>query len=644
MYDSRPLDILPGIFKEASGYASQGRYVDGSNVRFWKGFPERIGGAQRVTDDRCVRPPRSARAWRTLNGSLMVAFAHARGVQLLRSSSLTDISPTGTSGYATLTIGVGAITGGPYQTGETVTTAAGATGTLVQASAVSPLYVSGDNGTMKIAFSAMSGTFLVGEPVTATGGGTARVLLGGSSSPIYVYDDTGTFTGTLTGSVSGATGTISAATTLWTGTITGGTSGATSTISSVAETNPVDSGATVLYGSGLYGSSVWGGVESLFSSVTHAMTWTMATWGEDLIACPRGGKIYALDSSAHIVTPTVNLALISGAPSNALGIFVSNANRTLIAYGAHDGSADDPLNVRWCDEEDYTTWTASASNTAGSLRCEDGSVIIGAMDAKDSHLISTDTAVYDFRYIGLPYVFSMEKIASGSTLIGPHASAEQDGITYWMGRDGFYVYDGSVSPLPCDVHQYIFSNLNAVQAFKVVCGSLRAYNEIWWFYASAGASEVDSYVCYNTVEKCWHIGSKARTSWIDSNVVFSYPTATKSTGIINVEEYGTTDNGARISYSLSTSDIEVNDGSIFLHARKLIPNYDRITGSHSVSIEARDWPARAATTKGPFTVSSTTENISVRARGRMLRFLFSGTDDFRMGRWRHKITGHGSHP
>lgn len=641
MYDARPLDIIPGIFKEASGYAAQGRFVDGDNVRFWKGFAERIGGNSRVSTDHNFRPPRTSLAWRALDGTLLAAFAHARGVQILRGSSLTDVTPTT---YSTLTLTVGAITGGPYTLGETVTAAGGGSGTVTAAAAATPVYIASDNGTMVLSLTSFVGSFYLGEAVTATGGGTARAVAGGSPGTFYIYGHTGTFSGTLTGSASGATATISSATDLWTGTLTGGTSGATSTLSAASETNPVNSGATVAWGESTWGSSVWGGTDSLYSSVTNAMTWTLATWGEDLVACPRGGAIYALDASTFIATPTTNLSAISGAPSNALGIFMNDANRTLVAYGAHDGSADDPLNIRWCDEEDYTTWTASSANTAGALRCEDGSLIIGRMQARDAHLISTDTAIYEFRYIGLPYVFSLRKIATGSTLLGANASAEQDGVTFWMGRDGFYYYDGTVNPLPCDVHQYVFGRLNAVQAFKVTCGSLRAYNEVWWFYASVDATEIDSYVCYNTVEKSWSIGSKSRTSWLDSNVVFSYPTTTKSDGSIHVDEYGTTDNGTAFDYALSTGDIEVDDGSVFLHTRKLIPNYDRIEGGHTVTIEARDWPARAATSKGPYAISSTTENISVRARGRTLRFVFEGSDDFRMGRWRYRITGHGRKP
>jgi hypothetical protein len=210
-----------------------------------------------------------------------------------------------------------------------------------------------------------------------------------------------------------------------------------------------------------------------------------------------------------------------------------------------------------------------------------------------------------------------------------------------MGKDGFYLYDGSVQPLPCDVHQYVFSRLNTVQGHKIYCETIRAYNEIWWFYVSADSVEVDSYVCYNATERVWSIGSKARTTFIDSNVTVSYPVGFEAEGLINAEEYGTSDNGDPLEYSLLSSDLEVDDGTVFLHSRMLIPNYDRISGTHSVTIQTRGWPNRSSTTKGPYSIDSTTEKISVRARGRALRLLFEGTDDFRLGRWRFRITGHG---
>jgi hypothetical protein len=645
VYEAKPLDILPGLFMEASDYASQGRYVDGDNVRFWKGYPERIGGNTRLSSSTVYRPPRGAVAWRTLDNTQMIGFGHAMGVSLLQGGNLYDVSPVGDKGFTTLTVSASTFSG-TFTTGETVTTTNGATGKLTAAASASQLLVSGHNGTHKLAMSSMSGTFVIGEPITAADGSTARVMLGGSVSPIYIYDVVGSFVGAVTGSNSAATGTATALTILWTGTITGGSSGKTATITGYADAGRKDSGSTFAFGGSVFGHNVWGGSASLFATTSDATTWTFAQWGEDMIACPRGGRIYSFDASAWEGDTTTNFVVITNAPQDALGVVMNQANRTLIAYGAYDqvNSVEDQLNIAWCDAEDFTTWTATAATTAGAIRCESGSTIVGMIPARDGWLVSTDTAIYTFRYIGLPFVFGLVQVATGPTMIGPHAGCEQDGISYWMGADGFYQYDGAVLPLACDLHEYTFGRLNTVQSHKVFASTLRAFNEIWWFYASTNSTEIDSYVVFNTLEKIWSKGTKIRTSFLDTNVVISFPVGVKVDGSIHAEEYGTTDNGSSISYSLRTSKLEIDDGSVFLHVRKLIPDFARITGTHTMTIENYGWPARTPTTKGPYSVTSSTEQISVRARGRAMSFLLEGSDDFRLGRWRYRVTGHGEHP
>jgi hypothetical protein len=645
VYQANPIDILPGLFMEASDYASQGRYVDGSNVRFWKGYPERIGGNSQICSSPLYRPARGVVAWRTLDNTQMIAFGTAYGIELLQGGNLYDVSPAGDKGFARFTLTCSGFSG-TFATGETVTTSAGGSGKLTASSGASVLSLSDHNGTHKLAMSGMSGTFIIGETVTAADGSTGRVMVGGSVSPIYLYDVVGSFVGAVTGGGSGATGTATALTVMWTSTVTGGSSGKTATIVSYADAARIDSGSTYTFGGSIFGHNVWGGSASLFATTADATTWTFAQWGEDMIANSRGGRIYSFDASAWEGDSTTNFVVITNAPQDALGVVMNQANRTLIAYGAYDqiNSVEDQLNIAWCDEEDFTDWTASAATTAGSIRCESGSTIIGMMPARDGWLVSTDTAIYTFRYIGLPFVFSLTQVASGPTMIGPHAGCEQDGVTYWMGADGFYQYDGAVLPLPCDVHEYIFGRINTVQSHKVFCSTLRAFNEVWWFYASTNGVEIDSYVVFNTLEKTWHKGDKTRTAFVDTNVVIAYPVGAKVDGSIHAEEYGTTDNGNSISYLLRTSKLEIDDGSVFLHVRKLIPDFARISGEHSMTIENFGWPARTPTTKGPYTVDSTTEQISVRARGRSMSFLLQGSDDFRLGRWRYRVTGHGEHP
>jgi hypothetical protein len=794
-YDDNPLDILPGIYTEDAEYAAGNRFVAGSNVRFWKGFAERIGGWATIVEDTLLAPARGMLAWRSLNTSQFVAFGSAEGLEILSGSELFDVSPTGVDGYITLvvstvantaqkvllhfdgsdtsttitdnnsggsahtwtaagnaqidtaqskfggasglfdgtgdyvttpdhadfTLGSGAwtvdfwfrcnVAGGTIErlcgqcdstptnastsfriqrtaanvieaiacvstaattcTGTTQFTDAVNTGwhhcALVRTGDILRLFIDGAqegsdgaiSGTVNDSSSvlavgtngavttepwtgwidefqltvgaalwtaaftppaaAYNTTFTPGETVTTSAGGTG-VVVDASGSTVNVSGDTGTFTGVLLGASSAATASI-------TGTVNGGR---------------IDGSATVGWGEGTWGSGVWGGAETIYANVLHPTTWTMANWGEDLIANPRGGKIYTWDASTGVGT---NAARVSNSPSTALGIFVSDINRTLVAYGAHNGSADDPLNIRWSDAEDNTVWTAAATNTAGSQRCEVGNEIVGAISTRGGHLISTDAACYFFTYVGGQFIFDLTKVATGPAMISPRGGIDaNDAVAYFMGLEGFYTFDGAVAELPCDVQSYVYGSFNKAQAFKVHAGTIRQFNEVIWFYCSGDATEIDRCVVVNVKDRTWWTGDVARTSWIDSSVVLNFPMATSAAGAIYAQEFGTTGAGADISYTLETGDMQIGDGS-FLHARKLIPNYKRLTGSsHRVSIETRGYPARATVTKGPYVITESTDNLSVRARGRNVRLYWTGSDDFRMGRWQHRVTKHGARP
>jgi hypothetical protein len=515
-YQDQPIDLAPGIFSETSENASTGRYISGTNLRFWKNFPERIGGWSTLIDTRPAQKVRGAIAWRALPGTQYIAYGTANQLLISTAGTVTAITPGG------------------------------------------------------------AGDFTAGSE------------------------------------------------------------------DSVAQTG---------YGVGAWGSGYWGGTApTLYANVTPALVWTMATWGEDLLACPRGGKILWLDTSAFLASSTVNAEPISDtdipgstAPLSALGIFVADVNRTLVAYGA----AGDPLNVAWSDSEDFTDFTPTATNTAGSIRCETGTTIVGHIPTKGGHLIITDRAVYSFRYIGGTFVFSLTKAAEGPSMISQLAGTEFNGVSFWMGNDTFYAYGGTVETVPCDVQSYVFGDINLAQKAKICCGTIRKFNEIIWFYPSSTSSENDRCVAFNVVDQTWWTGDLARTTWLDVNAITDYPVGFSSDRYIYIHEYGTDGMTATtvtdINYTLETSDIEIGDGS-FLHARKLLPDFDRITGNHSVSIEVRGYPSRSAETRGPYALTSATDNISVRARGRHMRFLFSGSGDVRFGRWRARLTQHGGRP
>jgi hypothetical protein len=584
-YNDRPLDVLPGLFKETSGYAARGRYVDGNNVRFWKGYPERIGGWDNLVDTGTM----SSTVTITIASPGVVSWTDHRLVPgqpvVLTTTGALPTGLTAGTTYYVIAAGIGADV---FRVSATVGGAAINT-----------------SGTQ-------SGTHTATAAVAPARGATAwktlaNVQYAGYGTAYGLFVMTGGNVSNITPTSGFSLGTINGATTFGWG----------------------DSG---------WGNPVFGGAETIYTSVSVALVWTLGLWGEDLVACPRGQGIFAWDASAGTGTEA---ATIAGAPTSANGIFVSDTNRTLVAYGAHDGSALDPLLIRWSDQEDYTTWAPASTNTAGSIRAEDGNEIIGAIPAREGHLIITDTATYIFRYVGGTFVFALNKIATGPSMIAPHAGVQDAfGQTYWMGPRGFFVYDGTVRVLPCDVQSDVFSNMNVGQRFKVFCGTIREFNEVIWFYPKTGSSEINACVAVNTIDGTWWQGDVSRTSWVDKSVVVDFPIGWASDGMIYAHEYNDTGDGEPIEYFWETADIDTGDGA-FLHQRKIIPDYDRITGTHTVTIYNKGYPNRAATTSGPYSIDSDTYQLSIRGRGREVRLRGEGSDDFRMGRWQVRVRPHG---
>ena len=585
-YNDRPLEVLPGLYKETSGYAARGRYVDGNNVRFWKGYPERIGGWDNLV------------AAGTLASTITVTVASPAVVswtahRLVAGQPIvfttTGALPTGITAGTTYYVIAAGIATDTFRFSATL--AGAAVNTSGTQSGVHTATASAAPARGAVAWKTLAN-------VQYAGYGTAHGLFlmqGGNIINITPA------TGFTLGNINGAT--------------------------------------TFGWGDSTWGNSVYGGAETIYTTTSVPLVWTLANWGEDLVACPRGQGIFSWDASTGTGTTS---ALISGAPTSANGLFVSDVNRTLVLYGAHDGSALDPLLIRWSNQEDFATWTPSALNTAGDIRCEDGNEIVGAIPARDGHLICTDTATYIFRYVGGTFVFSLNKISTGPSMISPHAGVQDSlGVTFWMGPRSFYAYDGTVIPLPCDVHGDVFDNINIGQRFKVYCGTIKEFNEVIWFYCRVGSDEINACVAYNTIEKTWWQGNVSRTSWVDKSVVVDYPMGWASTGMIYAHEYNDTDDGSPIPYLLETADIDTGDG-MFQHQRKFIPDYERITGTHTITIVNKGYPNRAETTSGPYSVTSATTQLSVRGRGREIRIRYEGSDDFRMGKPQIRARPHGA--
>jgi hypothetical protein len=383
--------------------------------------------------------------------------------------------------------------------------------------------------------------------------------------------------------------------------------------------------------SATWGAGTWGGADpSAGIGGRNPRTWSLAVYGEDLVAAPRGGKIYWWDRTSGFTTAAVAVTG-SGVPTSVLGLVIT-PERYLVAWGINT----DPLLLAWPKQETLGDWTIGAPSTAGDLRTiTDGNEIVGAIPVMGGYLMLTDLAAYTLRYTGSQFVYGTERVAGKSGIVGPNAGAELGGAAYWWGNDHFYSYDGSIKALDCDVHAYVFDDVNRLQSHKIFCGTNRRYKSVIWFYPSRGSTECDRYV--ELGPDGWSTGALERTTWLDDSIAADTPIATDGSGNIFLQDVGTTDhNGNEIAYELETGDVvlsasEQAAGNTNFRLRKLIPDFDRVSGEHEVVIEARAYPNNAARTKGPYSWNADTKAFSVRARAAAARFKFTGRGDFRMG-------------
>ena len=256
---------------------------------------------------------------------------------------------------------------------------------------------------------------------------------------------------------------------------------------------------------------------------------------------------------------------------------VSDASRFLIVFGTNDyGSTTlDPMLIRWSDQESLTTWLPAITNQAGSVRLSHGSEIITTLQSRQEIVVWTDSSLYSLQYLGPPYVWGTQILADNVSIIGPNAAAAASGVTYWMGVDKFYKYDGRVQTLRCDLLRYIYSDINLLQSKQVFGSTNEGFNEVWWFYCSSGSSTIDRYVIYNYTEDIWQYGTMGRTAWLDTGLR-NYPIAATYTYNIVQHEYGVDNNetgtSLPIEATITSSQYDIGDGNNFAFVYRMIPD------------------------------------------------------------------------
>jgi hypothetical protein len=285
--------------------------------------------------------------------------------------------------------------------------------------------------------------------------------------------------------------------------------------------------------------------------------------------------------SAYVASRMLPVSLLANAdayvPLYQNYFLVSDASRFTIVFGTNPigDTVLDPMLIRWSEQESLTTWYPEATNQAGFLRLSHGSEIITALQVRQEILVWTDSSLYSMQYLGAPYVWGSQLLMDNISIVSQNAASLASGVTYWMGLDKFYKYDGRVQTMRCDLRQYIFQDINRAQFGQVFSGTNEGFNEVWWFYCSGTSTTIDKYVVYNYAEDVWYYGTMARTAWSDS-ALSGYPVAATYSNNLVFHEYGNNDNvtGATtaINAYIASSEFDIGDGHNFGFIWRLLPD------------------------------------------------------------------------
>lgn len=371
------------------------------------------------------------------------------------------------------------------------------------------------------------------------------------------------------------------------------------------------------YGTGLYGSGTYGTPRPDDTNTIPADVWTLDTWGEYLVGC-FDGAIYQWE--LDVGTPA---AALTGAPTAEA--IISTEERSLFALG----SDADPRAVQWSDLEDNTDWTPSGTNQAGGKRLQTNGRLLCGKRIRGGMLLFTDTDVHLSTYDGLPFVYRIERQATGCGIISKQGAAVTGSGTYWMGPNGFWVYNGGVEPLECDVGDYVFSDINQGQRSKVSAVHNSQFGEVCWFYPSSSSIEIDRYVSYNYREGHWNIGSLVRLCGTDRGVL-PFPLMVDDDGALYEHEVGQARDG-RTPYALS-GPVELGGGAYTMDVETVIPD-ELALGDVAVSFTTGDWPMSPDEVFGPYAASEKTD-VRFNARRVAIKLSAAADQDFRVGLFR----------
>ena len=581
------IQFNPGVDKEGTEYTADAGWFDSDKIRFRKGRPEKIGGWQKFSTDSFLGICRSLHDWSSLESIKYIGLGTNLKFYVAEGSSFNDVTPI------RATTAAGDVTFSATNGSSTITVSDTAHGAVVND------------------FVTFSGAVTLGGNITAT------VL--NKEYQIATVPDTNSYT-IIAKDADDAEVTANASDT--------GNGG-----SSTVGTYQINTGLNTFvsgtgWGAGAWGASTWGSASSV-SAAGQLRLYSQDNFGEDLIFNARGGGIYYWDESSGTGTRAIEIGSLAGAsntPTIALQVMVSDIDQHVIAFGTNPiGSSNiDPLFVRFSDQQNAADWTPTATNTAGGVRINSGSQIIGAVQARQEILIWTDVSLHSMRFVGSPFIFEFTRLSSDISMISPNAAVNARGAVYFMDRGNFYVYNGAVQPLPCTVKDHVFSNLNQDQAFKVFAAENNDFNEVIWFYpVGTGDTEITNYVSYNYEENLWAVGTLARGTWIGAGTR-NKPLATTAinggNNYLYEHEVGFDDDDQPMTAYIESGDVELGEGEYFMYMNRIIPDFT-FSGNSSdatadIVIKGSNFPLESATTLSTSTVTPTSTQSFVRNRAR----------------------------
>jgi hypothetical protein len=595
------LQFRPGINREITSYSNEGGWFDCDKIRFRATYAEKIKGWQQLGNTTFLGTCRGLHLWQTLGLDTFLGLGTHLKYYVENGQAYNDITPI------------------------RETTAAGDV-TFAATDGSSILTVT------DLSHGAVAGDFVTFSGATSLGGTiTAAVLNQEYQIASIVTADTYTVIARAVESVQVIT--------------INGEYTPTPVAANASDTS--DGGAAVIgayqintgldtsvfgtgWGAGPWARGTWGSAATIDLIKDTLRLWTHDNFGEDLLLNVHNGGIFLWDSSSGLNTRAVAISDIAGsdlAPTIATQIMVSDVDRHVIAFGCDpldNIGTQDPLLIRFSSQESLTDWRPTATNTAGDLRIGSGSKIIRAVETRQQTIIFTDMSLHAMQYLGPPFTFGVQKISENVTIQSPNAAVAVDDRVFWMGRNEFYIYEGTVNRLPCTVRDFVFDGFNFDQAEKTFAAANTANSEIWWFYPSLNSTENDRYVIYNYLEQVWYYGALPRTAWLDRGVE-QRPIAASTDYRLYEHEIGF-DDGSTVPSSpieafVQSSPIDLGDGEQFVFMRRMLPDVDfRNSEAASPSIDIttriRNFNGGNYLRTTTSTIEQSTEQIHLRLRGR----------------------------